>query len=114
MLPKQRRISKDLFEEIFKKGYSFYTDLLGLKTLKRPESGTKSAFSVVVSSKVASKAVTRNYLKRRTRYVLEKNLDRIKEGFFCIINLKQDVSGLEFLEFEAKILDILNRANLLK
>jgi len=112
MLPKERRISKGLFDQIQKNGRNFRTPLFSLRIMTNP--GQPSAFAFVISAKKADKAVTRNLIKRRGRAIIAKNLAKIKEGYLCAIFFNQDVSTLSFIELEKKILDGLNEAHLLQ
>lgn len=114
MLPKQRRINKDLFKDIFKQGYSFNNPSFSLRVLKMAENGRPSAFSFIVSLKVANLAVKRNFLKRRGKYAINKNINHIKEGFFCVFLFKKDISSFQYQVFEEEVLDILRKASLLK
>lgn len=104
MLARKHRINKKLFEEILKKGKIFSSDYLYIKTL--PISEKHSAFTFVVSSKVAKRAVERNKLKRRARHIVKKILPKIEKGLGVIIFFKKGVEKMTFSELEKEINDI--------
>ena len=113
MLSQERRISQGFFNQILKEGRSFQTQNLSLRVVLRKDS-LKSAFSFVVPAKIVKKAVLRNFLKRRGRYVVRKHLSKIKEGYFCAFFFKKEISKLPFLVFEQEILDSLKKAKLIE
>lgn len=80
MLPKQYRLRADKdIKLVFKKGRRIETPLLRFQALHTGAEQTR--FAVVVSTKIGKRATTRNLIKRRTREILRKNVERIKPGF---------------------------------
>ena len=106
MLAKKHRIDRKLFEEVAKKGKSFSSPYLSLKTA--PTAENQSRFAFVVSSKVAKKAVDRNKIKRRARNIVQKLLVKIKKQINAIIFFKKGAEKLTFSELEKEINDIFN------
>lgn len=70
MIPKENRINKKLFDEVFKGGYSINTPIFLFKYKKNLEN--KGYFAFVAPKTVAKSAVKRNYLRRKG-YNLLKN-----------------------------------------
>lgn len=113
MLSQERRISQSLFTQILKNGQYFGFKNFSLRLCPRGDH-KKSAFSFVVSSKEVKKAVWRNLIKRRGRAIIQKNSNKIKDGYLCAFFLKKGLVSKSFLEFETEIMDSLKGANLLK
>lgn len=111
MLPKKNRISKDFFEKIFKEGGSFSFKYFLIKKVKI--STAESAFTVVVSSKVAKKAVLRNKLKRRMRHIIKKILPSAQKGLGIIVILKKGVEKLDFWEMGKELKDNFQKAGII-
>lgn len=110
-LPKKRRVDKILFKKIIKERKSFHSSFFSFKFILIKSSINK--FSVVVSIKEEKKAVKRNFVKRRARYVLEKKLEDIKMGIAGILFIKKEARDVEFKKFENEILKILMKAKIL-
>ena len=86
MLNKNNRlIKKNDFNNVFKKGRKY--KLYGFKIyLTVNENNLKhSRFGFIVSKKVFQKAVNRNKIKRRLRWVIRDSLDKIRKGFDVVI-----------------------------
>ncbi|MEI6296760.1 MAG: ribonuclease P protein component [bacterium] len=107
MLDKTRRIKKEYFEELLKKGKSAFSPLLSVKYLSNRQG--KSIFGFVISSKVAKKATERNLFKRRCRHIIKKNLPLIKDGLTLSFFAKPGVTKLSFAELENEITLLLRR-----
>ena len=96
MLSKKNRLAnrKD-FAAVFRNGEKFGWN--GLFSLAKKNTLKDSRFGFVVSSKISSKAVTRNKIKRRMRNIVEHKLAKIKSGFDFIFIAQK---GLENSTFE--------------
>lgn len=80
MPPKQPSLSKKKdFENVFKRGRSFYAKFLGVKAVVNQLESNR--FGIIVSAKVSKKAVERNKLKRRLRTAAREFNHRLKTGF---------------------------------
>jgi ribonuclease P protein component len=107
MLKKVNRLAKDKdIKTAFARGRSFFNPFFNIKFLPGQEG---KRFTVVVSTKVYKKAVSRNRLKRLLREHLRKNLAGFKNGSYIIV-AKPKVSGLaetealkNFLEARSKL-----------
>ena len=114
MFPQKRRINKTLFSLILKKSVFFQGQGLSLRVSKQEIKDSPSLLSVVVSTKVASKAVKRNFLKRRVRSALRYELDKIKNGYYLIFYINNvELGQIEFLKLKERVLDLIKKAKLL-
>ena len=87
MLPKKNKIDKKLFKEVFGIGKNYYGRIISLKITPIKDKNTR--FTFVVSIKTAKKAVIRNKIKRRARYITSKLLASFKKEIAVIIFLKK-------------------------
>lgn len=106
MIPSKNKINKKLFDEVFKKGKIFNSRFFILKSFSIKE-GKK--FTLVVPSSVSASAVKRNLLKRRGRYVINLNKDKIKEGRALIFLFKKESLNSKFEEIKKDILFLLEK-----
>lgn len=65
-------------------------------------------FACVVSKKVASKAVERNLIKRRSRAALQKHLTGTAPGSY-VFYAKKDAAGASFASVEKDIKNLLSQ-----
>jgi ribonuclease P protein component len=86
MLPKKNRLSSFLFQTTFQKGWVFAIDSILLKY--SPSKETVSKFAVVISNKIAKKAVLRNRLKRLFHEAIRLNLSVVKKPISGILIIK--------------------------
>ena len=92
MLPSKERLNKQYFTLLSKdKGVLTVFNTLG--TLKYKQS-LKKAFSIVISSKIAKKAVDRNKIKRRIYTLIRKDLKL--NNFSGIIYISKNALGLNY------------------
>lgn len=111
MLKKQNRINKKLFKVVFEEGKPFSSGHIFLKTKKT--GGDNALFSFVAPLKVSKRAVVRNKLKRRGRYVAKKHLDLLKKGNATLVFFKKDSEKMKFADLEEEILKIFKKAKLI-
>jgi len=99
MLAKKFRITKQKdVEDLFKKGRSSFSNIMGVKKLDTQENISK--FVVVVSTKVSKKAVIRNKIKRQLSEICRTHYTKIKPGqnFFILalpVILKQSYNDID-------------------
>ena len=110
MLPKKRRITKELIEKTIYQGRSFQTEYLTLKILT---SNSSNLFGFVVSKKVSKKSVDRNLLKRRGRYIIRKYLSSLNQGILCVFIFKQNSTKLSFENLEKEFYLLFQKSNIL-
>lgn len=113
MFPQKRRINKSLFPFILKKSIFFQEPGLSLRVSPQVDKTLPSLFSVVASAKVSPKAVERNFLKRRVRAALQKQLDKIKTGYYLVFYINSnDLARLDFLKLKEKVFILIKKAKL--
>lgn len=119
MLPRARRVVKTAFPVILKQGTVWHSLVLSLRVWSPPNIGIEkqktifqAKFSVIVSGKVSTKAVERNLWKRRSRAIISKFKDKIKNNYYCLLYLKPTIKTLSFKQLSDNIKDIFYRANL--
>lgn len=111
MLPKKNRIDKKIFKEVFSRAKNFHGKLVSLKIAQIEEENPRFAF--VVPAKIAKKAVDRNKLKRRLRYIVAKILPSFKKNIAIMIFLKKGSEKLNFKELENEITAIFKKSGIL-
>ncbi len=108
MLSKKNRISnRQLLKKLFEKGKQYKNNHFIFKFL--PSIEPTSEFSVVVSKKVAPKAVDRNKLRRQIFDSIHKNIDLLKTDIVSIVIAKSNVTEAEFEELDEGIVDFFNQ-----
>ena len=113
MLSKKYRIRKlKEFEAIFKKSYSCYNSLLGIKSAKNLFGFSR--LGIIISTKVSKKAVTRNLIKRRLRFLANKLLPELKTGFDIIIIVLPPSVEADYPQIEAALVLSLKKLRLFK
>jgi len=113
MISKQQRLGKKEFNNVFKEGTSFHSDFLFVKILKT-ENSNQSKFSVSIPIKIVKKAVERNLLRRRLYSIINKNLDKTKEGFNVVIILKKGGEKIDFDTYKKEIELLFKKTKLVK
>jgi ribonuclease P protein component len=84
MLAKKYRLKKKKdFAKVYKERKGFKQDFLFLKAVKNDLEDTR--IGIVVSTKVAKRAVERNLIKRRLREIVRKKLEEIRPGLDIVI-----------------------------
>ena len=69
---------------------------------------------VVVSKKVAKRAVVRNRIRRRVAAVLATKFATVAEGYDIVITVRSDISDLTAAELEGQLVGALRKATLMK
>jgi len=92
MLPRARRVATAAFPVILKQGLVWHSPILSLRVWFSPNNSIgklkttfPTRFSVIVSHKVSTKAVERNLWKRRSRAIISKFKDQIKNNYYCLL-----------------------------
>ena len=111
MLAKINRLTKRKdFEALFKIGHSVYGQFLGLKYRQNQNASTKA--TVIVSKKVAKRAVERNRLKRQLRVLLRLNLVKFN-GLDLAIIVLPGAELKNFAELEQEFNQLVKRLRLI-
>jgi ribonuclease P protein component len=111
MISQKQRISRGEFQSLLKKGRSFHSPLFSL-SISKDVPGER--FAVVVSKKVAKKAVRRNKLRRWAYSILQKHQDSIFSDVACIFFYKKTPEDISFQDVEKQIVDVLKKAHVYK
>ena len=124
MLTKQFRLTrmKD-FEILFKEGRFVGGDLVDLKVWKidpgkyqkRKYSPNDLKIGFVVPIKISKKAVVRNRIKRQMREVVRLLMKdkAIKCGYFVLFLAKKGTIGVEYIDIDDSIVNLLKKTGLL-
>ncbi len=120
MLPKKRRLTKELFNKVMDVGSIQHSSFLSLKIYSLKDKNIQSCFSVVAAKKHFKTAVLRNRMRRRVYSVLEsvfngsiKGLIEV-EPFYAIIMLKPTAAKLHSKELLKVIVDTCVNARIYK
>ncbi|OHA25866.1 MAG: ribonuclease P protein component [Candidatus Taylorbacteria bacterium RIFCSPHIGHO2_02_FULL_44_36] len=108
MLPKKQRVSRKLFEAVFRSATTFSSPFFVLKIKK--EEASRFAFSVSV--KICPKAVDRNKLRRRGYAAARNLLPEIKIPTICLFIIKKGAEKLTFQKLQEEIKNILQKAGI--
>ena len=111
MLPSSRRLSTTLFDKVLKQGKFFSGSMFTIRVLKAQG---MSRFSVVISKKIAKKAVERNKIRRRVYSSLNTLLPRLTDGFLCVFMMKDQIKAMEYEKIKKNIEDFFVNLSILK
>lgn len=113
MLTKSRRLNRERIPMIIKTGK--YYDGQGVSlVLGREIHQQDSTFCLVVSSKIAKRAVVRNLIKRRGRHIIHDLLDSIIIGREMVFIFKSEITTMTFAQQQNTMVTLLKQAQLLK
>ena len=101
--------TKQLFENILKKGKAYRSQHLLLKTLEI-KNIKKSQFYFVVSGKIIKKAIKRNLFKRQGRHITR--CVKTKNCCIAIFFAKKGTGDLKFAELKEEAFDLMKKAKL--
>lgn len=104
MLPKKQRVSRKLFEAVFRSAATISSSFFVLKVKEASES--KFAFSV--SAKICPKAVDRNKLRRRGYAAARNLLPQIKTPTIFLFIAKKGAEKLSFQKLQEEIKRVLH------
>jgi len=114
MLPKKRKVNRETFASILKKGRSFHSKNISIRVYSSKNKEEDSRFSFVVSKKISNNANKRNLLKRRGYDVVKGVIKNIKKGFIGIFFYKKGILDLSYLEIRDEIVFLLKKSDALK
>lgn len=112
MLPKDLRVTTEVFKKVLKEGVSLHTPALSFRYYKET-THRPSRFSVFVPKKVLKKAVDRNRLKRRINACLVEMYPVLNQSFTGVFFAKQNTCTLPAETLKKEIVEILTRAKVL-
>ena len=101
MLPKKNRASREMLEEVFKKGKLLSSPGLTFRFIFT-EVARPPRISFVAPKSVSKKSVTRNALRRRGYNVLRKHISEIPAGLAGAFVFKKVIDSAAEVEKEIK------------
>jgi|ERR1700733_1812601 len=116
MLPKVRRVPRELLTNALLRGQRHNSANLLLSVANNSEGPSRFSFSV--SKKVCKNAVDRNKFRRRGYAVVRGLLKKTKSGFLCVFSFKKasmtNSKKISFAEMEKEITDLLTASGVLE
>ena len=106
MLPKKQRVSRKLFEVVYRASGTFSSPFFVLKVALAPE----SRFAFSVSVKICPEAVDRNKLRRRGYSAARNLLLQIKTPAIFLFIVRKGAEKLNFKKLQEEIKNILQKA----
>lgn len=111
MLPKARRVSRNIFPKNNEKYRSASGNLVSIKVFAGVVGDSKTKISCIVSKKVAAKAVERNLVRRRCNSVFQGLLSRLEGGRRVIVYAKKQIKEANHYEINFEIKNLLSKLN---
>jgi len=113
MLNTKERIKKEgEIKTLFKKGRSFFGDIIGVKIMKNSFENTR--FVVMVGKKVHKRAVRRNKIRRRIRASLSSHSSSILPGFDIAIIARPSSVDSDYKDIDKSLVVVLKKAGVFK
>lgn len=113
MLAKKSRLTKDKdFDHAFNNGKASYDKLLGIKIVSNNLAYNR--FGILVSNKVSQKAVERNKIKRQIREIIRLNLNKLKQGYDCVVITSRLILNKEYSDIKNSLTNNFKRLKLFK
>jgi ribonuclease P protein component len=102
MLPKEKRLieTRD-FKRVYTKGSFFSVPLFNLNFMSNRSQLTR--VGIVISKKIAKRAVDRNRAKRQFREAVRSFYEILPKGYDIIISVKEKALGASYGDIEAEI-----------
>jgi len=111
MIPEANRLTKQRdFKKIAQSGKKAYCPNFTLKFIRTNLENSRLA--IVVSLKVAKKAVVRNKIKRQLREIIKTALPVIKRGYDILLIVKPQAKNLSYAELKENFNFLFKKAGL--
>ncbi|MBI4128073.1 MAG: ribonuclease P protein component [Parcubacteria group bacterium] len=111
MLPKSYRLNRSAITRVVRQGKSFsHGALLRLKVLKLPRGARRPVIAIVVSAKVATRAVLRNRIRRRVHGALAPMVRRITPHALVLFIQDRTVARMPFVTLSEELDTLFRRA----
>ena len=110
MLARKNRISRKEFPSFKTKGTRFFSTIFSATVYLAPDN---TQFSVVVSKKVAKRAVDRNQLRRQFYSAVEPHLKTITKKIKVVIYPKKEALVTTFSFLQSEVVIMLKTAKLI-
>lgn len=113
MLKKQQRVTSNKdFQFIYRRGRHNSSAFFSINYINNIYGQTR--VGVVISKKVARKAVERNHLKRQLRSIIQKHYQQILPGADILLSARGNILDLDFEKLTKELLLLLEKSNLIK
>ena len=112
MLPKKRRIPRELFPRILSESKHYNSQNLFLYSIRINQS-LPSRFSFSISKKICKNAVDRNKYRRRGYSIINHHIKQIEQGYLCFFSFKKGSGKTTFKILEEQIIYLLHKASVL-
>ena len=113
MLTKAYRINKNWeFQNIYRKGRNLSSQFFSVNFLQNRFNFNR--FGIVVSKKVAKKAVDRNLLKRQAREIINELNKKSFTHLDVIVSIKPRALGADFAKLKNELVELFLRARIIK
>ena len=111
MLPKKRRLTTALFDQVFKNGRVQHSERFWIRSflLAEEKKLNTAKFAVAVSKKTAPTAVARNSIKRKIYKVIEKVVSTDSSRIGVIVGVKTNLNTLTPSQFEPELTLLLKK-----
>ena len=106
MLPKKQRVSRKLFETVFRSAATISSPFFVLKIKEAKE----NRFAFSVSAKICPEAVDRNKLRRRGYAAAQNLLPQIKKLAVFLFIVKKGAEKLNFQKLQEEIKNVLHKS----
>lgn len=111
MLPRANRLNKQKdFDGVFRRGKIKQDNFLVLRFA--PNQLGVSRFGLVVSAKVAKRAVDRNHLRRQLSEIIRFNQKEIKPGLDVVLTAKAKILGVKYEKLKESLTGLLKTSNI--
>ena len=112
MFSRENRLAQDSdIQRVLRTGRKFFCPLFTIRWRETQKLSALPRFAVVVSTKVAKRAVKRNRLRRITRELLRKNLRSIQPADYMII-LRPEVLKVSEAEYLQTLAEAFKKAKI--
>ena len=114
MLPKQKRLNKDLFLEIMASGRTFHAAFFSVKAIKTDTTLSPSRIGISASKKIFKTAVERNKVRRRLYSVVKELIPEFSGSFSMIIMAKEPCLTEKLPELRVTLRSLFVKSTIIK
>jgi len=111
MLPRSHRLTSQDFKNFPSDASTYHTPYF-VARVAHSDFSSPPRFGVVISYKVAKRAVDRHRLKRRVHGMIEQYVNHLKKGYAVVLYMKKAAWNAASDDMEKEFVDICRRADL--
>jgi len=108
MFPKEKRISSELFKEVYANGAHIDGQYVYAKVL-HTDTSLDSRFGVVVPQSTVAQSAHRSRVKRRITHALKQCVDQLDTGYAMVVFAKEDIRGIANEKIQHDIQNLLEQ-----